>query len=277
VLTSSNNSLGGISFADANTGIVGGGGSVMGVSRTTDGGNTWAFIPTGNTHRTNKAVLRQSGTGFIAGDSLFVMRTYDFGANWTLLSQNGNQYIQDIYFATDNIGWYLAQTGNYPNYTKRLFYTDNGGTNFQQLQSLMNFNVNGFSFVDANTGYVCGDSGVVLKTTNGGITFVNPALENLPLEFSLSQNYPNPFNPTTTIKFDIPVKSRQGGTGSETSNVKLVIYEVTGRIVNTLINQQLQPGTYSVNWDASNYPSGVYFYKLEAESFNQSRKMVLIK
>ncbi len=89
--------------------------------------------------------------------------------------------------------------------------------------------------------------------------------------FSLSQNYPNPFNPVTNIKFEIPV-----GNGRDRS-VKLIVYDLLGKEITTLVNQQMQAGSYSVDWDASNYPSGVYFYKLESENFTESKKMVLIK
>ena len=60
-------------------------------------------------------------------------------------------------------------------------------------------------------------------------------------------------------------------------SVKLIIYDLLGKEVSTLINEQLQPGSYSVDWDASNFPSGVYFYKLEAGDYSESKKMVLIK
>ena len=88
-----------------------------------------------------------------------------------------------------------------------------------------------------------------------------------PKEYSLSQNYPNPFNPTTKIKFDIP---RSG-------DVKLVIYDILGREVTTLVNQDLKPGVYEVEWNASNKPSGVYFYKLTTADFTETKRMVLIK
>ena len=87
-----------------------------------------------------------------------------------------------------------------------------------------------------------------------------------------NQNYPNPFNPSTLIKFDIP-----NGAKNEKSNVKIVIYDVLGKQVAVLLDEKLSPGTYEVDWDASDYPSGVYFYSLSSESVVQTRKMVLIK
>jgi hypothetical protein len=90
---------------------------------------------------------------------------------------------------------------------------------------------------------------------------------NTPLSFELYQNYPNPFNPTTTIEFDIP----------ERSNVKLIIYDILGREVKKLIDKELDPGKYKVNFDAKDLSSGVYFYTLRTSKFTKTNKMLLIK
>ena len=90
---------------------------------------------------------------------------------------------------------------------------------------------------------------------------------NTPESYTLYQNYPNPFNPSTQIRFDI----------AKASGVKLTIYNQLGQQVTLLVNGELQAGSYSYNFDASAYPSGVYFYKLETEDFTQTKKMLLIK
>jgi hypothetical protein len=94
-----------------------------------------------------------------------------------------------------------------------------------------------------------------------------PKEPQLPNTFTLYQNYPNPFNPTTTIEFDIP----------ERTNVKLVIYDILGREVETLIDKELEPGKYKLNFTATNLPSGVYFYTLKTPKFTKTNKMLLIK
>ena len=104
---------------------------------------------------------------------------------------------------------------------------------------------------------------LVINTTVG----VNPAGSNVPQVYSLSQNYPNPFNPTTKINFAIP---KQG-------LVTMKIYDVLGREVKTLVNEVKAPGTYTVDFNASTLSSGVYFYKLESNSFTDIKKMMLIK
>ncbi len=97
-----------------------------------------------------------------------------------------------------------------------------------------------------------------------GVTNIN---SEIPKEFSLSQNFPNPFNPTTNFEFMI----------AKSGFVNLTIYDATGRVIATLVNGELKPGTYKADWDASNFVSGVYFYRLSAGEFLQTNKMVLIK
>jgi len=94
----------------------------------------------------------------------------------------------------------------------------------------------------------------------------------IPKEFMLFQNYPNPFNPATTIKFQIPSEVK-----SKTSDVKLIVYNILGSEVATLVYEQLAPGNYSINWNASAFPSGVYFYKLTTDGFIETKKMMMIK
>ena len=89
----------------------------------------------------------------------------------------------------------------------------------------------------------------------------------IPTEYALKQNYPNPFNPTTMIKFGIP----------EASHVKLAIFDVTGREVELLVSENMAAGTYSVDWNAVNLSTGIYFYRIEAGSFVDVKKMILIK
>lgn len=100
----------------------------------------------------------------------------------------------------------------------------------------------------------------------------NPVTVNLedylvPKSYDLAQNYPNPFNPSTTIEFSIP----------SDASVSLKIYDVLGKEAAVLVNEQRSAGTYIVNWNASNFSSGVYFYKLNAGNFTQTKKMFLAK
>lgn len=98
-------------------------------------------------------------------------------------------------------------------------------------------------------------------------TVLNVSGEEIPLTYSLSQNFPNPFNPMTTIKYSV---------ASETL-VTLKIFDITGHEVATLVNSPKMPGNYEVNFNASNLSSGVYFYKLEAGDFIDTKRMLLVK
>ena len=89
----------------------------------------------------------------------------------------------------------------------------------------------------------------------------------IPTEYSLKQNYPNPFNPVTTISYDLP----------KSSDITLRIYDIIGRLVETLVNQHQIAGNYQVQWNASRYSSGVYFYQIKAGDFHYVKKMLLIK
>lgn len=117
-------------------------------------------------------------------------------------------------------------------------------------------------------------------TPSSGLTFIFsvPAVgivnlsTQIPDNFKLYQNYPNPFNPVTKIKFSLPSNVK-----GKTSDVKLVVYDVPGTEVTTLVNEQLRPGTYEVSFDGRNVASGIYFYKLTTDEYTATKKMVLLK
>ena len=96
---------------------------------------------------------------------------------------------------------------------------------------------------------------------------VNSNQNNVPVDYNLSQNYPNPFNPTTNISYTLP----------KTGNVKLVVFDILGREISTLVNGVKTAGTHVVNFNASNLSSGVYFYRIEAGDYTATKKMMLVK
>jgi len=85
--------------------------------------------------------------------------------------------------------------------------------------------------------------------------------------YKLSQNYPNPFNPSTTIEYSIP----------KSSNVEVSVYNLAGQKLTTLVNKSHTPGNYQLTWDGSEYASAVYFYRIEAGDYVQTRKMLLLR
>ncbi len=131
------------------------------------------------------------------------------------------------------------------------------------------------------------------NTVGGTTDFEVPVIvsvddnESIPSEFVLEQNYPNPFNPSTTIKYSIPSNSKSGKLSSpkfEMLNTKLIVYDILGREVATLVNIEQSPGSYSIEFDASELTSGIYFYRLtsgntqgSADFFSATKKLILLK
>ncbi len=96
----------------------------------------------------------------------------------------------------------------------------------------------------------------------------NPSGSNsIPTKYDLDQNYPNPFNPSTTISFTIPLKSF----------VSLKVFDALGRKVSTIVSEEMHAGRYSRQWNAEGLPSGVYFYHLEAGTYHDTKKLLLLK
>jgi len=116
----------------------------------------------------------------------------------------------------------------------------------------------------------CADYGVIYLADNMRVTpFAVNVISGgeVPEMFTLKQNYPNPFNPTTNIKFSV----------AKSSDVKLVVLDVLGREIQTLVNEKIQQGTHEATFDGSMLNSGVYFYKLTANGYSETKKMLLIK
>lgn len=172
------------------------------------------------------------------------------------------------------------EQSNYITFYSRLYLYGIGS-----YKNTFNVNAGGHSYGESSTLKGCIIDGITYGDLS--ITGNNYVSSNYPLEFNLSQNYPNPFNPQTKIKFDIPANVK-----GLTSNVKLVVYDLLGREVATLVNEELKPGTYEADWDASNFSSGVYFYKIifrqagsstgdpstgSGQVYTETKKMVLMK
>jgi hypothetical protein len=170
----------------------------------------------------------------------------------------------------------------------RVEVSSNGGTSWVQITSYSG-NLNTMTKVEADVtnykssnfkirfrlisdrstvadGWYVDDIKITGKTSGTQITNIT-GNNNLPGNYSLLQNYPNPFNPVTTIKFDLPTDNF----------VTLKIYDMLGREVATLVDNKLSAGTHSLNWNASQFSSGIYFYRLTAGDFKDVKRMILIK
>lgn len=152
-------------------------------------------------------------------------------------------------------------------FVRDLFINDNDSlSNFCGLYPILNEGRLGWKF------HVTGN---LLNPTRQQIIDNGPCIttdisenrKTIPLSFELHQNYPNPFNPTTTINYSLP----------QNGHTTLKIFDILGRNVSTLVNQQQTMGTYSIEFDRTNLPSGIYFYQLKINDYSQIKKMILLK
>ena len=140
--------------------------------------------------------------------------------------------------------------------------------------------MDGVYFSDTNNGTAVGINGTILHTTNGGVTFIEEKqIDEIPTQFLLSNNWPNPFNPSTRIQYQV----------SSNTHVTLKVYDMLGREIATLVNEEKEPGIYRAEFNTQDYQlasgisakggyaSGVYLYRLQAGNFVETKKMVLMK
>jgi photosystem II stability/assembly factor-like uncharacterized protein len=260
------NKLFSVYFVNTNTGWSVGGPSAPKIIKTTDGGSTWLAQTTSAGTPLYSVRFADANTGwavagYIGGET--IIKTTNGGATWFSQSSGDNRYLRACAVINSNIAFAVGQSG-------KMITTTNGGTNWQVQSTGSSIELWSIDFVNDTVGYAIGDN-VVLKTTNQGLTFVNSNGTEIPDKFVLHQNYPNPFNPVTTIEFEIPVKS-------QTSNMKLSVYDIEGKKIAVLYENTTSQEHKSVTWDASKYPSGIYYYSLSADNvILDSKKMILIK
>jgi len=108
---------------------------------------------------------------------------------------------------------------------------------------------------------ICGTTSPVTSVENESV------ISEIPVSFQLKQNFPNPFNPTTVIQYEIP----------KMTYVKISVYDILGSEVQVLVNEEKAPGQYNVVFDAKNLSSGIYFYSIKTNEFNQMKKLILLK
>jgi photosystem II stability/assembly factor-like uncharacterized protein len=246
------------------------------IAKTTNGGAAWTYYSfyVNNNEATLNCIYFFDVQNGIAVSNLWngqggISFTTNSGLNWS--SQIFPYALTGVDFPSPLIGYSVGANGY-------ILKSSDGGNTWSQQISGTTVLLKSVDFIDSLNGYATGYGGTILKTTNGGITSVTKKSREIPAKYILYQNYPNPFNPSTKIKFQIPSVGQR-----HAFDVRLVIYDLLGHEVATLIpplrggHEGLQPGTYEVEWDASNYPSGVYFYKLETEYFTQTKKLILLK
>jgi len=285
-----------------------------GVFLSTNNGSNWIEVNTGLTNYVVRdLVINPDGTNLFAGTDDGVFFSINKGTSWTAVN-NGltTRYVYTLaicgtyvyagtttggVFRSTNNGnsWTAVNNGLTNTYIRSflicpfvgessetnifvgtgwsgVFHSNDYGTNWMQINTgLTNYQVDALIISinaagDTNL-YAGTDDGVWRRPLSEIITNVENIDDNNPNHFSLSQNYPNPFNPTTSIQY--AVSSREF--------VTLKVYDLLGREVATLINEEKPAGEYEIEFNASGLASGIYFYKLQAGSYSSIKKMICLK
>ncbi len=189
------------------------------------------------------------------------MLTSNGGTNWSVTNIPANNYLNNV-FAIDDLNFYAI--GDYG----FIFRSSNGGQSWYQ-ENNNNFDTRlfGIYFTDRYNGWIAGGNGMIAKYTETPSNIFSENNSGNLKSFHLSQNYPNPFNPETIISYEL----------RNTNYVSLEIYDLLGKKMESLIEKKQNPGKYIVKWNASAYPSGIYFYKLETDAYSETKSMVLLK
>lgn len=275
-----------------------GGDKIHGINLTTDYGASWSWVYPSDYVSTMAA----DSSSIIASVYGSVQISFNHGINWINVSSGlpTASGVNRFYFYDNNILAGFLGSG--------IYLSSNYGTSWNPINSgLTSQNINCFTSFN-NSLYVGTDSGV-FESTNLGASWVDKSSNllsnkkirslsengnylvaladdnmiwkfplpniignkhtgtNIPHKYSLYQNYPNPFNPSTKINYDLP----------ENTYVKLIVYDALGREVKALVNEKQNAGSYRVEFEGSNLPSGIYFYNLITGSYSATRKLVLLK
>lgn len=232
------------------------------VFRTTNGGANWVQQTTPSTNFVSSIVFPDPSNGYFTtlGITEQVYRSTNSGSNWTEVTSPGNTSGLNSLFALDPSTLYGVGTAG------TIRRTTNSGSTWETQPSPVSVFFNSIFMVNSNVGYIVGNTGTILKTVNGGIG-IQQISTNVPAGYRLEQNYPNPFNPVTNIEFSIP----------KSGHVKLSVFDINGKLVTILADQNLSLGTYNADFDAAYLSTGVYFYTLETNSFIQTKRMILVK
>ena len=268
----------------------------FGVWLSTNNGQNWTLT---SLYNITLRSLAMSGNNIFAGsDNNGVYLSTNNGENWTqmglnnkgvyTLTINGNSIYAGtpwgLYISTNNgqswnqtalnlsITSFLINGNNFFAGTSgtpggEVYLSTNNGQNWIQKNQRLTQSFGVYTLLIANNYIFAGTYYSVWRRSFSEIMSIQNISTEVPTGYKLEQNYPNPFNPATTIKFSIP----------KSTAVKLSVFDITGREVGVLVNEILSSGTYQSEWNAASYSSGVYFYKLQSESYSETKRMILMK
>lgn len=234
--------------------------SVGDLYKSTNGGSNWI-----NTNMPGGVCMTYGNgtlwTGGMNGSNGVLYRSINLGTNWI---EDNLGYLNDPKSIVTNGTDVYISTNN----SKNVFHGYLQGSTYSYVLRNAGFptqrpRIN--CMVVTYNHLLAGADSAIWRSPLAYVTEIKPQVT--PVKFVLEQNYPNPFNASTEIRYQIP---KEG-------TITLKIYDITGKELETLVNEKQSPGTYEVNWNASKYSSGVYFYKIETKGFIDTKRMLLVK
>jgi photosystem II stability/assembly factor-like uncharacterized protein len=238
-----------------------------GLFKTTNEGISWSNLSNGINEQQIRALAQNNKYLFIGtGASGGVYRSSNKGLNWEYLNNGLDSAGMTCLISGDLDLVFAGTTGNSSGIEKGVFKSNNNGTIWQEFNhGLRNYRIATFCISDGILYAGTIGSGIMsadyLTSVEDNINFHSPDL------YSLFQNYPNPFNPLTIIKYRI----------SHNEFVTMKIYDILGNEIVELVNELKDAGDYQITWNASDYPSGVYFCRMSAGEFTSTTKLLLMK
>ncbi len=233
------------------------------VYRSTDLGVTWSSAPTTGVAGTYDLHFNNNTSGLAGGTGTIMMKTTDGGASYTSAGNNPGASGAIVGITGGGTDYWAVRQGT------DIYRTTNQGGTWTTAYTVPGAAFSHIDFEVVNgcpTGWAVTSTGGIAKMNSTAVGISNYSSE-IPNSYLLKQNFPNPFNPTTNINFTIP----------QSGFVSLKIFDMVGKEVATLVNESKPAGNYIVGFNASNLPSGAYFYRIETNNFTDTKKMLLIK
>lgn len=223
---------------------------------TADGCKSFVEQTDPNEIKLNGVSFGSDEKGIAVGNAGIVMHTSDGGTSWETCTDEdvtgGSKLWSSVHLAESGKAWAVGNSG-------RIVYSEDWGHTWEPQTSGVTENLSEVHFISDSVGWIVGGfaSSVILHTKSGGLTAtgIDNFKDNNAIAFSLEQNYPNPFRTTTQISYKLHTSS----------HVSLIVYDVSGRKIQTLVNEFQTAGEQLVNWDASQFSHGLYFYELKVD------------
>ena len=231
------------------------------VYKTTDGGQSWTAYQITSWENSYKMSFPSASIGYVSTYN-YIYKTTDGGITWNQ-SYPSTYNNRDIVFNDESNGWIITGYGIYRTTDGGQSWNSEFSQQYNDIFTVFGLMRGGELWAGGSYSYLIKYKGELPSPTS----ITSDIRVDIPREFALLQNYPNPFNPATKIRYDVPRETK----------VVLKIYDVLGAEVTTLINQNMKPGRYIAEWNAGNFASGVYIYRMDADGFSSSKKLMLLK